>query len=401
MADEKKDKTKKSSDDKPITFIDGRTNILLIAPHSSKEDDKNIGKLIRDIATDSQCYAIINDKYVIPKNGEVVDKAAFKVNLNSISQAKEHLKDEFFDQIINYKDSIVKGYGDVIILWMHSVDDKNISKEIIDPAVNVEPDDVKVLVGWGQKTGDDRHTSQKETVDKLIAGLNKHSLQAVFPNPDIKKEIDYCGWDSDNMIQLFRDGEYKDDKVTSIQFAFRNSTLKSSKNLYSTSKSFTEVIKPDVKGSYLIVKNDTHKVEKAYNDLKKIFVKQFQIGMLKAGEYLIDEFFGGSYKRAEKKNFKQNASLRQLFLKFQKETDGNAPQKTWLYNAIDVAIAEKKYSEVSSYGQLAISHKKKLIHSKLPEEQKKKLIDETVKNKYTVDKLQKKIDEQRIKQQKV
>lgn len=396
MADENKDKTK----DSPITFIDGRTNILLIAPHGSKEDDRNIGKLIREIAADSQCYAIINDKYIMPKNGEAVDKDDFKVDLNSITQVKEHLNDEFLDQMIKFKDSIVKEYESVIILWIHSVDDEDISKEIIDPSADVLPDDVKILVGWGQKTGDDRHTAQKETVDNLIAGLNKHGLQAVLVNPEIKdntkKEIDYCGWDSDNMIQLFRDGEYEDGKITSILLAFRNSLLKNNKGLYPTSKSFTEVIQPDTQGTNLPVKSDTNKIEKAYNDLKNIFVEEFEQAMdnamLNAGKYLIKTFYDDDYDKAAEKKFTQNKSLNKLFKKIQDEADGNAPKKTWLYNAIDIAIAHKKYNQLSaSYGKLTHSHKIKLIQSGLEQDVQRELIDEAVNNKYTVGELQEKI----------
>jgi len=114
--------------------------------------------------------------------------------------------------------------------------------------------------------------------------------------------------------------------------------------------------------------------------------------MLEAGKYLIKRFYDDDYEKAEKKKFKQNKSLYKLFQKIQNESDGNTPKKTWLYNAIDIAIADKKYNKLSAaYGKLTHSHKIKLIESRLKENVQIELINEAVINKDTVAKLQEKI----------
>jgi hypothetical protein len=144
-------------------------------------------------------------------------------------------------------------------------------------------------------------------------------------------------------------------------------------------------------------KVDEKKVIDAYNKLRTIFIKNFQKAMdnamLEAGKYLIDVFYEGQYDKAEEKKSTHANSLRQLFFKFQQQTDGNSPGKTWLYNSIDIAIAHNKYNKISSYGNLTHSHKIKLVHSKFSDDRQKQLIEETASKKYSVKALQERITE--------
>jgi len=138
------------------------------------------------------------------------------------------------------------------------------------------------------------------------------------------------------------------------------------------------------------------KVEKAYQHLKKIFVKHISKAMLEAGQYLIQQFYDGDYEKAKKKSFTQNDTLKQLFDKLQTETSGNAPRKSWLYNSINLAIAEEDYKKVSIYGKLGHSHKLVLIgQEKIPEKTKIELMEKTVDEKWTVLRLQEEINKQK------
>jgi len=139
-------------------------------------------------------------------------------------------------------------------------------------------------------------------------------------------------------------------------------------------------------------------VEEAYQHIKNIIFKHVHNNMLEVGQYIIDIIYNGDYEAASKKEFNKNRSLRQLFQKFQNDTSGNCPEKTWLYNAINLAIDEKKYTKVSAYGKLGLSHKVRFTNTgKLTEETKKKLIEETVEKEYSVAELQNRITEKKRK----
>lgn len=68
-------------------------------------------------------------------------------------------------------------------------------------------------------------------------------------------------------------------------------------------------------------------------------------------------------------------------------------KKSWLYNSINLAIAEDEYGKVSIYGKLGNSHKIILAgQKKLPEKTKKELMEKTVDNKWPVLRLQEEIN---------
>ena len=144
------------------------------------------------------------------------------------------------------------------------------------------------------------------------------------------------------------------------------------------------------------VVDEDPKVEEAYQHLKGIFVKHISKAMLEVGQYLIEQFYGDDYTLAEDKPFTNNKSLNQLFDRLQTETSGNAPKKTWLYDSINLAIAEKKYNKVSVYGKLGHSHKIKVIgQKKLPRETKIELMKKTVDKHWSVLRLQEEINKQK------
>ena len=72
--------------------------------------------------------------------------------------------------------------------------------------------------------------------------------------------------------------------------------------------------------------------------------------------------------------------------------DGYAPAKTWFYNAVKLAVDEHEFKDFRTYGKLGHSHKVYLTHVEKFED-KKKLIDETVENTYTVKQLRVRIAE--------
>jgi DNA repair photolyase len=505
-----------------IQSIPGHNHILLIAPHGHDKDDENTGALTRLVAEQSGSYAIINETYRRAKSFKTASKKGKRVNLNHLAQVKKHLEKELLDPLLDFKNKIVKQYDNALIFWIHGADDLRLEGDISDKD-GVNPKDIKVLVGWGQKTGKNRHTAEQETKDILFNALNENGLNAVLANPDkkvnFKKNIrSYCGWDINNLNQMFRSGEYKDVKVESFQLEFRKMDCRDNEeNIKSTAESIASaisiLIKPvpetssaentikqnspdsdnaknehtkkeasepttnqiskitdpsktegaidkktqassqpvgenavteagtesatgeeipaqdtalihkmteaddregaiDVgEGAVKIPKDENDmvevsveveiveedpKVEEAYKYVKSIFVKYISKAMLEVGQYLIGQFYDGKSKNVEKNPIKQNKSLNQLFDKLQTETSGNVPKKSWLYNSINLAIAEDKYNGVSIYGKLGQSHKLVLIgQKKIPQDKKIKLMEKTVDKKWTVLQLQEEINKKK------
>ncbi len=425
----------KSDENRKIEFIEGKNNVLLIAPHGRNGDDVNTGSLVRSIANKSECYAIINDLYTKPESGKEPNKEAYQVDLNSIKQVKENLKTEFLDKLIEFKDKIIKEYQEIIIIWIHGAKDERVKADVVDTNIASQ---VKILVGWGQKKDNDRYTAKQETVDTLIKFLNLNDLKAELANPDVKVNIkegvySYCGWDSDNMNQLCRDGDYKDEKVKSIQLELRMKGCRDKASLKSTSDAFAEIFKKnnesDNTAAKLPIKYDPDGnvddkvITAAYEKLKKMVIKAKYNLMIIYGKYLIKTFYDNDYDKAKEDPDSGSKSLSKLFETIQKDPSaGTSYKKTWLYNAIALAVQDDKYKllkkgikegtiqdkivdtengkklsdVVSSWNEkLSITHKIRLENSKkkLSEEEMNKLIIEAAENKMKVAELQKRIDE--------
>jgi hypothetical protein len=152
---------------------------------------------------------------------------------------------------------------------------------------------------------------------------------------------------------------------------------------------------PEVLDDKALTPAEQEKVEEAYNELKNIFFNNIYKSMLEAGQYLIETFFENDYVKAVEKPFNENSSLHALFQKLNTDTSGSAPKKTWLYDSINLAIAEDNFKDVSAFGKLNNSHKLKVISSGLSKENQLMLIEEIFKEQYTVLALKARIEELR------
>jgi hypothetical protein len=404
-----------------IEKIPGSTNILLIAPHGHPKNDKNTGKLVRALAEQNGFYAIINETYRRADSVETASKDDKRINVNHLGQVETHLQEEFLAPLLEYKNEIVEKYGNPLIFWIHGAGNKSVEGDV--SGADVNPKEIKVLVGYGQKTGKNRDTADEKTVENLINALNENGLNAVLANPDKKANHKkgirtYCGWDKNNLNQLFQSEEYKDPKVQSFQLEFRKAGCRGKvENIKTTasqlSHAITAIVQPDVKNMTKentsantpqvdVVDKDDEKVEKAYAYLKSIFHKHFQNAMLECGQYLVQTFYDGKYDEiTQEKKFTSNKSLSRLFKRMKQDAEekGNVPSRTWLYDAVNLAIDNHLYEQKflpSVYGQLGHSHKVNLTSA--PYEVKPKLVQESVENKYTVTKIRKRIKEEKNKQ---
>ncbi len=435
-----------------IELIQGHTNILLIAPHGHDEDDKNTGKLVRLIAEQSGCYAIVNEVYRRAKSVKTASEDDKRVNVNHLTQVKTHLENKFLTPLLDYKNKIVEQYGNALIFWIHGAEDLSIKGDISDKA-DANPKDIKVLVGWGQKKDDDRPTAKQETKDILINALNKNGLNAFQANPDKKadpkKDIrTYCGWDENNLNQIFRSGEYEDKMVESFQLEFRMMGCRDKDvSLESTARDFinsiSALIQPPEKNIEPAVENNQSPdkaqvpekttnaddikgaidvggpvydplVESAYQKLSHIFSKNYEQTLMEAGQYIVRTFYAGEeaiedlpydenlvldptvIKNARDKKSPKQISLNKLIEKIEGDKTSSAPSRSWIINAVNLVVQDYDIKKdlkplVHSYGQLLLTHKICLLKVK-DLTKKQVLIEEESKNTSTVKEFIQKIE---------
>lgn len=125
------------------------------------------------------------------------------------------------------------------------------------------------------------------------------------------------------------------------------------------------------------------KVNVTFNKLKGIFVKHFHNAMLDAGQYIIKVFYNNDYQLAKEKKYNHTESISKLIKKLKNESQGNSPSKTWIYDAINLALDEHYFDNIenknisSAYGNLGHSHKVNLTYA--PDDKKENIIEEIIK----------------------
>lgn len=164
--------------------------------HGYPCDDDDTGTITRLIAKRMRCYAVINEAYQKPKDDinkspkrETPSKKDFRINCNSLREAKKYLKKEYFSQILNYKEEIKKKYRNPIVVHIHGMKTENmegyVEKKKIDSTI-------AILIGYGQDKEDPRLTSCEPTIDDFIASLSTaSSITALRTDPAYNN---YRGW---------------------------------------------------------------------------------------------------------------------------------------------------------------------------------------------------------------
>ncbi|SLM31055.1 Putative selenocysteine protein (fragment) [Desulfamplus magnetovallimortis] len=381
----------------------GKINILLIAPHGHPNNDENTGALTRYIAEQIDVYYIINEVFKKPHKGkgEIVDKEEKIINLNNRQQVEKHLKEDFLAPLLLCKKEIVEKYGSAILLWIHGIKDKNLEGDVAKDG-DINPEDTHILVGYGQHKTEKRYTAQSKIVDRLIQSLSDNGITAVLANINKEKnQKQYCAWDKNNMNQLFRDGDYKDPNVQSIQLEFRwTGCRKTDEDILITSKKVANaisfLIQPEIETSDEnksihhetsvlenrddVIEMEDHIIQKAYDKLAQIFSRNYEQALMEAGQYLVRTFYGGeqnieenpydedfvfsqeTIENARLKKSPQKETLNQLYHKIDENRASNMPSKAWIYNAVNLIVqwydikTELKDS-FHTYRNLSVSHK--------------------------------------------
>ncbi len=107
------------------------------------------------------------------------------------------------------------------------------------------------------------------------------------------------------------------------------------------------------------VKVDEELVEKAVKEIKSILAQTVIKGMIDVGAYVLKEFFNDDPELASSRNPLKNASYRSLVEKC--ETADMPVGKTWLNNAVGVAILTKALPEKADFNKLQQSKQTVLL----------------------------------------
>jgi DNA repair photolyase len=199
------------------------------------------------------------------------------------------------------------------------------------------------------------------------------------------------------MNQWFLKEGYTKDQVESIQLEIRKEGFRDlHHNIEKTAGILIEALSQEALIPVIPEETvaDEHLVEVAFTHLQGIFAKHIHEAMLHAGRYLVRTFYG-SYENAKKNNKIRKESLHQLIQKLS-EASGKAPKKTWIYDAVKLAVDDHHFrsTKFRLYGNIGHSHK--VLLTRVPEiTRKKRLVKEIAKANgvYTVEKLRQRIKE--------
>jgi len=339
----------------------------LIAPHgiaTKPRDDINTDKLAIKIAEKLNCRAIVND---------VISR--LYLDLNKVNEASKH------KQFISAIESAVKTPGPTLVVWIHGIDEKNLKKEIQKLRAKKN---IQCLIGHGQPGKD---TANQKTVDDLIKLLKANSILANVA----RDSSSYCGHSDLYMNQWFRLNKYKSNDVESVQLEFKEEGIRKDEDLEEASQNIANALSGLVNLPISVeteledlTEPEAPLVVEAFEHLKEIFQHHFHEAMLKAGQYLIDKFYGNVDDARNNKK-----PLLPLIKKLQANS-GKAPSKTWVYDAVKLAIDEHDFKDFRTYGNLGHSQKVLLTHIGSGP-RKRELVKEAVEGNYTVVKLRERI----------
>lgn len=144
---------------------------------------------------------------------------------------------------------------------------------------------------------------------------------------------------------------------------------------------------------------DDKLVNEAVIKIKEIYFKHATAYYFEIAEYLFETFFNSDIELLRKKTpaLEKKESFYTVFQRL-KDEDPRLPGKSWSYNLLRLKVQEHDYQDdkelFQTYGKLSLSHKTELLKVSNPDE-KKKLINDTHENEYSVRDLKKKISEMR------
>ena len=295
-----------------IEIIEGNNNVLLIAPHAFngdrsrglKADDENTGALTQEIASSLASYAIINKFYKRSRkensnsqnSKEIPEPEKDRINLYRYDQSKDHIT-AYLQLIDNIVTKIVRAYGHAIVLWIHGLGDDSLEDIRMSDGYN----DVNVLIGIGRRN--DGETAYAETANKLIDALESNKEFRTIAKL-ATAQTGYQGAHENVLNQYFlKQKGYDLSEVESMQLEIQKPGFRDRASIPAAAKAFATAIGHLIPKNVEVVpaqniKPKSNLVERAFFNLSEIFSRHFEKAMTEAGQYILEEFFGGDIERA-------------------------------------------------------------------------------------------------------
>lgn len=391
-----------------LEIIPGNTRLLLIAPHGYPDDENpkdgehGTADIVRRVQEVLGYCAIINETN--PKT---------KRNLNSIKGVKDF--PEYTEAIRKF----VGGDDHTLVVFVHGATDKKIKAEASDLKIK---GDLAAVIGYGQPD-EANYCARKETAEAFVKAMSDNGLLSseAFTKPKNRKGL--CAAGNDTMTQWFKkNGLGNFNKVEVIQIEFKDTGLRSSpEQCAETAKKLAEALKallPPVPAvneatpeplvpEIVDEQSEDELVEETYAWLQSRFKEHIIDFTVEAGHRIINAFYGGDYEKARLKKKVKGKALRKLIQKLQSQAS-NAPSKTWVYDAVNLAIDDHSYGgdenfrahgnlgPIQAYRALSHNQRLRLAYVKDPEI-KEKLITETAEHNYNDRDLRRRIAEEKRK----
>lgn len=197
-----------------IEWIDGATCGLIIAPHGVMGNDDNTGPLARQTALHANFHAAVNEVYRRPSHPSQADPEQLLVDLNRIDQVIHLLNESFLQPLLQLKEKIVEKHGRVLIVLIHGINDRNLQKYIRETGA---PGDTAMLIGYGQGNDGQSRSAYPGLADNLIRLLKTNPIKGITARSTEESYDNYRGGHGNNLNQLFRRPDYRDELVQSLQ----------------------------------------------------------------------------------------------------------------------------------------------------------------------------------------
>lgn len=184
-----------------VSIIEGKTPIIVVAPHGYDQDDENTAVVAETLAHALKCYAVINRGW---ERSDDVVQVGDKADCNNVSHCHQDVvKEEFLDPIIRFRNRLRKNHLTVYMFMIHGMSDKH-RLTSGDPRLDL-------VVGYGAGNPDS-HTCDLWRKDAFIHLLTEAGM-TVYEG---RKGGAMSGWAKQNMNQLWRKW-YSDPQMQSMQ----------------------------------------------------------------------------------------------------------------------------------------------------------------------------------------
>ena len=402
----------KTAPNKGLMYHAGNPKLSVIAPHGYKGDEPGTAQIADRMRQFLGCGAIINAR--VPKKER---------NYNRIDQAN---KDKTYIDALRNAAAATDGHP--LAVFVHGIEDGNIKDEA--KRLGIGNGTLKAVVGYGQP---DNTCARKETAKAVIKALNDNGIHA---EAAYETEDGYCAAHENVMTQWFKANGFKG--VDAVQIELKATGVRDvdsrTQTAISLARALSEVTglplpaniakKPPLlllpapaegtavqkgtaedhksKSAQHETEADAALVDTVHAKLRDIvgsaaqdMMAREQKATLEAGRYLIEVFYGNDYNLAEQGKMTRKASFRVLEDRLRSST-AEGPKKSWLHNAVKVAVAERRFGTVEdkdvvqTYGQLGLSQKVLLLP--LPHEERVEFVKEIAGETLTVAETRERID---------